>query len=220
MTSTTATRPASTAMYQVLGAISYGEHKAWEGAKQAAQESDDSETTAEWRKIAADELRHYKGFTRRLSDLGGDPERAMAPFIASLDTYHSSKHADPLTEAVWGYVGEGVADDLLTWFRKVADPETAKFVDSVIADEVEHEARAARELESLMGHSLSKKLSAGRAARSQIVHMISSGGDSGLAKFLAFVRVGKPHELVAAVVGGYTRRMHAVGLTATGIPFR
>ena len=51
-----------------------------------------------------------------------------------------------IEEAVFGYLGEGIADDLLQWLQQVADPETVAFVDSVIADEVGHEAAATKVL--------------------------------------------------------------------------
>ena len=49
-----------------------------------------------------------------------------------------------------GYLGEGVADDLLTWLRRVVDEETATFIDSVIEDEVGHEADAAADLRAAL----------------------------------------------------------------------
>ena len=115
----------NTALIQVLGAIAYGELKAHEGAKADAQ---DAATEAErrWhRQVAAEELRHHKGFVKRLEALGADPERAMAPYREPLDRYHARIPDDDLETAVFAYLGEGVADDLLQWLRTVVDPDTA-----------------------------------------------------------------------------------------------
>jgi hypothetical protein len=199
-----------TAMIQVLGAIAYGEWKAYEGAKQAGD-----------RVVAAEELRHHKGFVRRLEALGADPERAMRPYRDALDRYHSQGGDDPLEDAVWSYLGEGVADDLLRWLRVVVDPETAAFVDTVLADEQRHEAQAAAELRAQLEHAPAGRARAGRAARRMALQMVTSGvrgGPGDAARFLAFLRLGRPHELLGAIVGGQRRRLAAIGVGPFGLP--
>jgi DNA-binding ferritin-like protein (Dps family) len=199
-----------TAMIQVLGAIAYGEWKAYEGAKQAGD-----------RVVAAEELRHHKGFVRRLEALGADPERAMRPYRDALDRYHSQAGDDPLVDAVWSYLGEGVADDLLRWLRVVVDPETAAFVDTVLADEQRHEAQAAAELRAQLEHAPAGRARAGRAARRMALQMVTSGvrgGPGDAARFLAFLRLGRPHELLGAIVGGQRRRLAAIGVGPFGLP--
>lgn len=62
----------------------------------------------------------------RIEALGADPERAMRPYRQALDTYHSHEATDPVDEAMFSYLGEGIADDLLSWLRKVVDSETAR----------------------------------------------------------------------------------------------
>ena len=199
-----------TAMIQVLGAIAYGEWKAYEGAKQAGD-----------RVVAAEELRHHQGFVRRLEALGADPERAMRPYRDALDRYHSQAGDDPLADAVWSYLGEGVADDLLRWLRVVVDPETAAFVDTVLADEQRHEAQAAAELRAQLAHAPAGRARAGRAARRMALQMVTSGvrgGPGDAARFLAFLRLGRPHELLGAIVGGQRRRLAAIGVGPFGLP--
>ena len=128
----------NTALVQVLGAVAYGEWKAYEGAKAEADAAPDDVTRRRYRKVAAEELRHHKGFVARLEAMGADPERAMRPYRTALDRYHGRAGGEPVEEAVLGYLGEGVADDLLQWLRTVVDDDTAAFIDTVIADEVEH----------------------------------------------------------------------------------
>lgn len=203
-----------TAMMQVLGAIAYGEQKAHDDAAAMASAAADDRERRAWRKIAAEELRHYKGFVRRLQAMGADPERAMAPYRAALDRYHRAAKGSEVEEAVWAYLGEGVADDLLSWFRTVADPETAAFIDTVLADEEEHEARAAGHLRTLLQGDPARRAEATRAARSMLTRMIWSGsaGGASLVRFGAFLRLGSPHELLGRLGGGYLSRLRAIGI--------
>jgi len=203
---------ASTAMIQVLGAVAYGEQKAYDGARHRAELASDPEERRVWRTIAAEELRHHKGFVRRLRALGADPERAMAPFRASLDQFHGlPEEADEVAQAVCDFLGEGVAADLLVWLRQVADEETAAFVDSVLADETGHEARAVEELERLISAAPDGRRRAAAGARRMLVRMVRSSPGSG-PSFVAFLRVGQPHRLVRALAAGYLRRLQAIGV--------
>jgi hypothetical protein len=205
------------ALVQVLGAIAYGELKAYEGAKAEAEAAPDDATRRRYRKVAAEELRHHKGFVARLEAMGADPDRAMRPYRVALDRYHGHAADDPVADAVFGYLGEGVADDLLTWLRKVVDPETAAFIDTVIEDEVEHEAAAAADLRAVLDSTPGARTRAARASRRMLVHMLWSGRDKG-APMAAFLRLGRAHELIGALTAGHARRMRAVGLGPLGLP--
>lgn len=202
---------ANTAMIQVLGAIAYGERKAYENAQAAARSAPTDEARRWHRQVAAEELRHHKGFVKRLEALGADPERAMAPFRQPLDTYHAHETDDEVEAAVFAYLGEGIADDLLQWLRTVADPETVTFVDSVIEDEVGHEAAATDALRTLMARTPDGRARAARAARVMHAHMLWSGR-RGATPLAAFVRVGRPADLVRVIVAGQARRLRAIGV--------
>jgi DNA-binding ferritin-like protein (Dps family) len=207
----------NTALVQVLGAVAYGELKAYEGAKAEAAAAPDEATRLRFRKVAAEELRHHKGFVARLEAMGADPERAMRPYRTALDTYHGRSPGDPVQEAVFGYLGEGVADDLLQWLRRVVDDETAAFIDTVIEDEVEHEAGAAADLRAALDVTPGGKAKAARASRQMLVHMLWSGR-RGATPMVAFLRVGRPAALLTAILGGHARRMRAIGLGPFGLP--
>lgn len=207
----------NTALIQVLGAVAYGELKAYEGAKADAAKATDEATRRKFRKVAAEELRHHKGFVARLEALGADPERAMRPYRASLDRYHAAGERSPVEEAVAGYLGEGVADDLLTWLRTVVDGETAAFIDTVIADEVEHEANAAEALREVLAETPDARRQAARAAQRMVVRMVWSGRDSAL-PMGAFLRLGNAPKLLNAIGDGHVRRMRAIGLAPLGLP--
>ena len=203
------------ALVQVLGAVAYGELKAYEGARARAEAATDAADRRAHRQVAAEELRHYKGFVRRLEALGADPERAMAPFRAQLDRYHADVPADGLAEAVSSYLGEGVADDLLRWLRRVADADTAAFIDGVLEDEAGHEALAAGELRRQLGRDPVLRIRSAVAALDMAARMARSGlAGRGLLPFRAFVELGRPVELVSAVVGGQVRRLARAGVLA------
>lgn len=204
-------------LVRVLGAIAYGELKAYEGAKAEAASSTDPVVRKHHRKVAAEELRHHKGFAARLEAMGADVDRAMAPFRAPLDTYHGRDPGDEVTEAIFNYLGEGVADDLLRWLRLVVDPETATFIDGVIEDEVGHEAAAAAQLRSVLKSDPSARARAAGAVRSMLLHMASSGGSGGL-PLIAFLRLGRQDQLIRALVEGHVRRLRAVGIAPFGLP--
>ncbi|MHB8464543.1 MAG: ferritin-like fold-containing protein [Acidimicrobiales bacterium] len=200
-----------TAMIQVLGAISYGEWKAHEGAMAKAAAATSPAERQTWRKIAAEELRHHKGFVRCLRTLDADPERAMRPYRESLDRYHGAREGNAVEEAVWSFMGEGVADDLLRWLRRVVDGDTAAFIDSVLADEVEHEAHAADQLRGLLDADPRGRAAAARAARRMVTRMLAAGGPAPV-RFSAFLRLGRPHELLGELVGGQVRRLRKIGV--------
>ena len=207
----------NTALIQVLGAVAYGELKAYEGAKAEAAAAPDEATRRRFKKVAAEELRHHKGFVARLEALGADPERAMRPYRKALDRYHASTSRSPVDEAVAGYLGEGIADDLLTWLRTVVDPETAAFIDTVIEDEVEHEANAAAALRDVLERMPGARRHAARAAQRMAVRMLWSGRDSA-APMGAFLRLGNAAGLMRAIGDGHARRMRAIGLAPLGLP--
>ena len=203
--------PENTALIQVLGAIAYGELKAYDGAKAEAAAATTEEQRRWHLQVAAEELRHHKGFVKRLEALGADPQRAMAPYRLPLDRYHARIIDDPIEDAVFGYLGEGIADDLLQWLQKVADPETVAFVDTVIADEVGHEAAATKVLLDLLDKTPNGRARAARAARTMHVHMLWSGRE-GAAPLAAFVRLGHTPELLRVIIGGQARRLRAIGI--------
>jgi hypothetical protein len=205
-------RMSRTATIQVLGAIAYGEWKAYEGARRRAGETSDPAERKVWRTIAAEELRHHKGFVRRLEAAGGEPERAMARFRASLDHFHGlPEDEDPVARAVCDFLGEGIATDLLSWFRQVIDPETAAFVDTVLEDEVGHEGRAISELRRLIESEPNGRARAAAGARGMLVRMATSSPGSG-PSFVAFLQIGNPLGLLSSLSGGYLRRLRAIGI--------
>jgi hypothetical protein len=112
---------------------------------------------------------------------------------------------------VFSYLGEGIADDLLQWLRQVSDADTVAFIDTVIADELGHEAAATTALRTLLETTPQGRDRAARAALKMHAHMLWSGR-AGAAPMAAFLRIGRPASLVATIVGGQARRLHAIGV--------
>jgi DNA-binding ferritin-like protein (Dps family) len=201
-----------TALIQVLGAVAYGEQKAYDQARVNAASATEGDERHTWKLIAAEELRHHKGFVRRLQAIGADPERAMRPYRASLDHFHGfASESDEVVEAVCALLGEGIAADLLAWLRTVADPDTAAFIDTVIEDEVNHEGRAAEEVRRLLSEQPDGRIRAARGAARMLARMAASGPASG-PSFAAFVRLGRTPALLGGLAAGFARRLHAIGL--------
>jgi DNA-binding ferritin-like protein (Dps family) len=200
------------AMIQVLGAISYGEWRAHTGAKARAEACDDPDERTAWRTVAAQELRHYKGFTKRLEAMGVDPEAAMAAARPVLDAYDAqSTPSNEVEAAVWDFLGEGIADDLMVWFRDVVDDELAAFVETVLADEAEHEDRAAQELRTLLDANEADRALAQQAAERMVANMLGTGGTTN-ASILAFMQLGRADELLRIIMGGFGRRLTEIGV--------
>src|SRR5687767_6949255 len=208
----------NTALIQVLGAVAYGELKAYEGARAEAEAAVDPADRRRLRKVAAEELRHHKGFVARLEAMGADPERAMRPYRTALDRYHARDGGAAVEDAVLGYLGEGVADDLLQWLRTVVDDETAALIDTVIADEVEHEAQAAAALRDALASTPGGRRRAARGARRMVANMVWSGRGTAALPLAAFLRLGNGPQLLGALGGGHLRRMRHIGLGPLGIP--
>lgn len=201
----------TTALVEVLGAVAYGEQKAYEKAAERARLAGTEAERRQWRRIAAEELRHHKGFVRRLEALGAQPDRAMAPFRASLDRFHDRPAGTGAGAAVVDLLGEGVATDLLTWLQTVADEETRTFIDGVLADEAMHEARAAAEVRRQVDAHPLVAVSGALAALALVGRMVAAGGGD-VGAFVAFLRAGRGHVLLGALGSGYLRRLHAMGI--------
>ncbi|HUR78002.1 MAG TPA: ferritin-like domain-containing protein [Acidimicrobiales bacterium] len=204
-------------LIRVLGAVAYGELKAYEGAKTDADNATSDADRKHFKKVAAEELRHHKGFVARIVAMGADPERAMRPYRTALDRYHGAEPRGTVEDAVSAYLGEGVADDLLQWLRTVVDDDTAAFIDTVIADEVEHEGHAAAALRDAIASAPDGKKRAAAGAQQMALHMLWSGRDRASAPLAAFVRVGNVPGLLQAILGGHVRRMRAIGLGPLGL---
>src|SRR5215210_2198078 len=78
------------AVIELLGLLAYGELSAFErlcGDALLAPSLDDKSEIAE---MACAEFVHFTLLRDRLRDFDADPQRAMEPFVAPLDSFHAS----------------------------------------------------------------------------------------------------------------------------------
>ena len=124
------------AVIDLLGVLAYGELMAFERLADDAGLAPSVVDKAALGEMAVAEFGHFVKLRERLSDLGVDPQVAMAPFVEPLDAFHESTTPDDWLEGlVKAYVGDGFATD---FYREVVgfvdDEQTKALVLDVLAD--------------------------------------------------------------------------------------
>src|SRR5581483_7266588 len=128
-------QPASDAVIDLLGALAYGELSAFDHLAEDAELAPSLTARARMSAMAAVEFGHYQLLADRLVELGADPESAMAPFVAALETYHSlTKPQTWLESVVKAYVGDGIAIDFYREVSAFADVATRELMEGVLID--------------------------------------------------------------------------------------
>lgn len=127
--------PERQGVLDVLGALACGEMSAFERMAADARLAPTLSDKAALAGMAAGEFEHFRALCDRIRELGVEPEDAMEPFVAPLDTFHDlTAPADWLESLVKAYVGDGIARD---FYREVAaymDPRSRDLVREVLAD--------------------------------------------------------------------------------------
>ncbi len=111
--------PSRDAVVDLLGALAYGELSAFDQlADDAGLAPDPGRTGRRCRRWRPSSSATTSCLADRLAELGAEPEDAMAPFVAALETYHSlTEPSTWLESVVKAYVGDGMAAD---FYREVA----------------------------------------------------------------------------------------------------
>ena len=110
--------PRADAVIDLLGMLAYGELLAFDRMAADARLAPDLTRRSVLSEMAGYEIANYRRIAARLTDLGVDPETAMAPFRGPLRAYHDQTEPNDWLEALTkAYVGDGIADD---FFREVA----------------------------------------------------------------------------------------------------
>jgi len=123
------------AVIDLLGALAYGELTAFSRLAADAEMAPSQPEKAALARVAVAEFHHYEALTRRLSEMGADPEQAMAPFIAPIDEFHNRTRPTGWLEGlVKAYVGDGIATDFYREISAYVDPWTQTLVRSVLED--------------------------------------------------------------------------------------
>jgi len=127
--------PPSAAVVDLLGALAYGELSAFDHLADDAGLAPTLTARARMSEMAAVEFGHYQRLAERLIAIGADPEAAMAPFVAALETYHSLTKPSTWPESVVkAYVGDGLAADFYREVAEFADDATGELIREVLTD--------------------------------------------------------------------------------------
>ena len=211
----------NTAVVDLLGGLAYAELVAFERLAEDARLAPTLAGRAALARMAAAEIDHHGRLTERLAELGADPERAMAPFVRALDTFHESTRPNTWLEGlVKAYVGDGLAAD---FYREVAaflpEPDRSLVLevlaDTGHADFAVREVRAAIAADRKVAGRLA--LWARRLVGEALVQAQRVAVDrDALARLLVggSVDLAAVGQLLARLTERHTQRMQALGLTA------
>ena len=123
------------AVIDLLGALAYGELTAFSRLAADAEMAPSQPQKAALARVAVAEFHHFEALTGRLSEMGVDPEQAMAPFIVPIDEFHNRTRPTGWLEGlVKAYVGDGIATDFYREISAYVDPSTQTLVRSVLED--------------------------------------------------------------------------------------
>jgi tRNA-(MS[2]IO[6]A)-hydroxylase (MiaE)-like len=127
--------PDSDAVIDLLGALAYAELSAFDHLADDAGLAPSLTGRTQMSALAAEEFGHYLALAEQLTALGAQPEAAMAPFVAALETYHSlTKPSTWLEGVVKAYVGYGLAGDFYREVATFVDDETGGLIKDVLSD--------------------------------------------------------------------------------------
>ena len=127
--------PETDAVIDLLGALAYAELSAFDHLADDAGLAPTLIGRTQMSALAAEEFAHYQALAAQLAALGAQPEAAMAPFVAALETYHSlTKPSTWLEGVVKAYVGYGLAADFYREVATFVDDKTGGLIKDVLSD--------------------------------------------------------------------------------------
>jgi hypothetical protein len=209
----------NTAVVDLLGGLAYAELVAFDRLAEDARLAPTLAGRAALARMAAAEITHHGRLTARLAELGADPERAMAPFVRALDTFHESTRPNTWLEGlVKAYVGDGLAAD---FYREIAaflpDPDRTLVLDVLAdtghADFAVREVRAAIAADRKVAGRLAlwaRRLVGEAISRSQAV--IAERDDLGQLIMEGMGDLGGVTRLIGRITAAHSARMRALGL--------
>jgi hypothetical protein len=122
-------------LIDLLGALAYGELSAFERMASDARLAPCMGDRTALAGLAAAEFGHFQQLCSYLTSLEVNPETAMAPYVAALDTFHDlTAPADWLESLVKAYVGDGIARDFYREVSAYLDPPSRDLVRTVLGD--------------------------------------------------------------------------------------
>jgi len=127
--------PPHESIVDLVGALAYGELSAFAHLAADAELAPTLAGRRQMSAMASTEFGHHQQLVDRLVELGADPEQAMAPFVAALESYHDiTSPSTWLESVVKAFVGDGMAADFYNEVAAFADPATSALIGSVLVD--------------------------------------------------------------------------------------
>ncbi|GEP38770.1 hypothetical protein NPS01_24330 [Nocardioides psychrotolerans] len=121
------------AVIDLLAVIAYGEITAFERLAEDAKLAPTLEDKVALAAMATAELDKVGPLRDRITELGGEPFAAMAPFRSAVDLFHAhTAPADWPEGLVKAYVGDGLANDFYREIAAYLDPDTRDLVVSSV----------------------------------------------------------------------------------------
>jgi len=140
------------AVVDLLGMLAYAELLAFDRMAYDATLAPDLNRRAMLSEMAAVEIANHRRVLDRLVKLGADPERAMAPFRAALDAYHSQTQPSDWMEALTkAYVGDSIANDFAREVARGLSPADRDLVLEVLRESRYADFAAAEIRQALVG---------------------------------------------------------------------
>jgi rubrerythrin len=208
------------AVIDLLGVLAYGELSAFDRLAADARMAPNTALRASLSEVAAVEIGHYRKLVARLSDLGVDPQQAMAPFIEAVETFHARTEPHTWGEAlVKAYVGDGLAADFYREVAEYVDPSTRQLVTEALADSgnsefairevgaiIREDPTAASRLSlwgrRLVGEAITQAQRVAAERDALVALIVGGAGDlTGIS------------QLTDRITGRHTERMTAIGLS-------
>ncbi|WP_394939116.1 ferritin-like fold-containing protein [Psychromicrobium sp. YIM B11713] len=201
-------------VFELLGAMAYGELSAFERLSSDARFSPTLQDRAALGRMAVAEFRHFELVSDRLADLGHDAEAAMRPFQVSVDAFHDrTRPADWYESIMKAYVIDTISADFYSavsqfldaptrdLVAEIQDPEESSVLQARLRGMVRDDPRLASRL-ALWGRRLVGE------ALTQAQRLSLEGGflPEGVASFQG--------PLMAELTKNHSRRMSQLGLTA------
>ncbi|MDN5791005.1 MAG: ferritin-like domain-containing protein [Micrococcales bacterium] len=210
----------------LLGALAYGELRAFSQLAQDSEHAPGLRSTAELARLAAREFAHYEALAERLASLGVATEDAMEPFVAAIDEFHDRTQASGWLEGlVKAYVGEGIAQDFYREVAQYVDADTqalvrdvvhedngaADFIVTAVCEAIAADPRLAGRLalwgRRLVGEAITQAQRVGVEHDALAGLLVGSPGRSGA----DLAELGR---MFARLTDEHTRRMERLGLNA------
>ncbi|MDN5716613.1 MAG: ferritin-like domain-containing protein [Janibacter sp.] len=115
---------------ELLGAVAYGTISGFTRMAADSEMARDLRLKRALAGMAVKEFHNHEILSDRITQLGGDPVTAMAPFEDAFEAYHArTRPRDLLEGMVKAYIGDGIANDFFVEIAKYIDPRSREVIE-------------------------------------------------------------------------------------------